>query len=273
MDNSKQQKINIDEPIGKSKPTKMVLAWFFSTLIIVFPLHWGLLEPLNFWNKIYVPGILSWVNFSLTSIIIAAMVSIIRLTIYYNTLYRSYRDNAWVDNLYITRAELQGKYKSLIRNATNSIDVFGISLHTLVQNPDTKDAIIKAATSEPKVKFRFLLHHPECQFIKERSIEEGKKETKISEDCEKHLNDLIEIMEIVKSLNGSIEIGTLKDKMPDCFFLKQDDNLFVEPYLYGYVGRDCPVICLKKNNLNAPIFEAFTGAMQRKWNDAHKYTS
>lgn len=76
----------------------------------------------------------------------------------------------------------------------------------------------------------------------------------------------------VANKGGSLEVRTLKDKMPDCWFFREDSYLFVEPYLMGYTGRDCPVFCLRLNDTNRPVFDAFTSAMELKWNCATRVT-
>jgi hypothetical protein len=270
MDNSKQQNYELDEPIGKKKPFIVGIKWFLPTFLGVLGFHWLVLEPMEVFKKIFVCGIWSWVYFVLISGLIAVLVTMSRIARYYHTIYRQYRKQALVDNLYLTRAELQGKYKGLIEKATQSIDVFGMSLHTLIQNPEIRDAIVLSATGALKVKYRFLLHDPKCRFLKERSKEEGKEEKTISDDSNRHLINLREMKDSAGKHGGKIEIGTLKDKMPDCFYFKQDDTLFIEPYLLGYTGRDCPVFCIKKNDVNAPVFDAFISAMERKWKGANK---
>jgi hypothetical protein len=271
MDNPKQQDYVLDEPIGKEKPFKMGIILFFATLLAVMAAYWGLLEPMKLSEKIFIQGTYwPWVYFFGVSILISALVVMSRLAQYYRFLYRMYRERSWIDNIYLTRADLQGKYRSLIENAKKTIDVFGMSLHTLIQNPEIRNAIVSSSIGKNRVKYRFLLHHPECLFLRERSTEEGKKEERISDDSRAHLKDLIGMRESAKVSNGTIEIGTLKDKMPDCFYFKQDDMLFVEPYLMGYTGRDCPVFCIKKNAVNAPVFDAFVNAMELKWNAANK---
>lgn len=265
------QKNLLDEPIGKKKPFQLFLMWFLYGLVGSISIQWLLLEPFDLYKYIFkVDTAWPWFYFVLVSFLMACSSTTLRLTLYYRKIYRQYRSQALVDNLYITRSELQGKYMSLIKNAKKSVDVFGMSLHTLIQNPEIRDAIVESATGTKKVFYRFLIHDPNCCFLKERAKQEGKKEKRISEDSEMHLSDLLSMKKSVEEKSGNIEIRTLKDKMPDCFYLRQDYTLFVEPYLMGYTGRDCPVISINKNEINSPVFDAFIKAMDRKWNVADK---
>jgi hypothetical protein len=253
------------QPIAKRTVFWMFVRWFGPAFLGALGVIWLILEPLNFWQRIFQPGRLSaWIFIILLSTSIAVAVACSRLAIYYRCIYRMYRNRALVDNLYEDRSTLQGKYANLIANSHAEVLVSGISLHTLLQNPDTRAAIVKAAC-EKKVRFRFLLHHPKCRFIRDRAQQEGKKENHIAIDCEQHLKQLNEIKKDCEARGGSIEIRTIKDKMPDCFFFKVDETLFIEPYLLGYTGRDCPVFSLKKNQINTSAFDSFVRRIEHKW--------
>lgn len=255
-----------DQPEGKQAPFWLWTKWFCPTLLGAFTACWTLLEPFGVSKLIFVDQ--SWPPWLLTFILsgfIAGTVSATRLAYYYRAIYRYYREHAFVDNVYANRTTIQGKYASLIDGAKQKVTFSGISLHTLLSHPDNREAIIRAACQK-RVQFRFLIHHPDCRFIRDRALQEGKAEGQIATDCTTHLKQLVEIQEqCVSDGTHEIEIKTIKDKMPDCFFLEIDDTIFVEPYLLGHTGRDCPVISIKKNNVNGEIFDSFLKKLEHKW--------
>lgn len=257
-----------EQIIIKKKPFILGLQWFGTTGVMAFGLQWGFLEPFEFHKYIFVSGTpWPWFYLFFSSLLIALSLTSIRFAFYYRILYRDYKGRNLVDNLFNNRTYLQGKYEDLIVNAAKEVHVFGMSLHTLMSNVGIQDAIVLTATSK-KVVFKFLIQDPDCPFLIERAKQENKNETRISEDSRKHLNTLLQLKKRAAERSGIIEIKTIKDKMPDCFYFKQDDSLFIEPYLLGYTGRDCPVFSIKKNPLNASFFDAFVKAMERKWNQA-----
>ena len=157
----------LDTPIAKSRPFTLALRWFVIGCASVASVHWLFLDALNIHEQIFKSGttVWSWVYFVFFAILGGALAASIRLTNYYRATYQNYRCGVWVDNVYVTRAELQGKYISLIARAEKQIDIFGISLHTLMQKPDTKSAIVTASTGKNKIAVRILERLP--KFISE----------------------------------------------------------------------------------------------------------
>jgi hypothetical protein len=269
MDHKSQQGF-LDEPIIiKKKPLILILIWFGSVAFATFAGQWALLEPFDFHKNIFISGtVWPWFYMFVISLLVALSATSIRFAIYYRLLYRDYKGRNLVDNLFPNRTHLQGKYKDFIENAEKEVHVFGMSLHTLISNTEIQNAIVLAASSR-KITFKFLIQDPDCPFLIDRAKQEGGvDEKRISKDSGEHLQTLLQLKQKAAALSGTIEVRTIKDKMPDCYYFRHDDSLFIEPYLLGYKGRDCPVFSIKKNSLNASFFDAFVRAMERKWNDA-----
>lgn len=253
------------QPVGSKNTFTMGIVWFFPSFVSAVVIHWSFLEPFDFYSNIFVRDNLGpWVYLILFSIFIGLLVTSLRFAFYYREQYRNYRFKSVVDNLYSSRGVLIEKYPNLIGNAKNDVFVCGISLHTLVQNPRIRDLIYKKAT-DGEVKFKFLLHDPECKYLRDKSIQEGKSADQISNDCKVHLKQLVDMRRKVTASRGSFEIKIIKDRMPDCFYLHVDDKIYIGSYLQGFSGRDCPVISMQKTEVNEHVFEFYEKAMNDKW--------
>ena len=260
--------VQMRQPVGKETPFRLGAKWLLGGICTAMAVQWTFLQPFNFWHFVFVKdgAVGPWFYIVIMSIIIGVATVYYRLFKYYHYLYRFYRERVHVDNLYEDRTVIQGKYNKLIEKTNNTFFMIGISLHTFLGNKRRRNLIIRTAI-ERKVSFKFLLHDPECKFVKQKAIQENKQEDQISKDCTNHINELKDMAAIVKKETGMdlIKFRTIKDEMPDCFFCLRDDTLYIEPYLQTIIGRECPVISLKKNEINETVFETYVQAMEEKW--------
>jgi hypothetical protein len=220
-------------PIGKDRPFILFIKWFLSFLVLIIGLHHGIVKPTELDKRIFTQSSEAWIYYHFVTILIALLASSIRLWIYYHKLYTLYRNRAIVDNVYLDRSHIQGQYLSIINETKKYLMVCGMSLHTLLDDVRVRDAIVKKAKDQ-KITIRFILHHPDCRYIKDRAVEEGKKADRISQDCSVHLEQLKELIDKIskEKIKGDISVVTLANVMPSCFYMIKDDHIYIEPYLY-----------------------------------------
>ena len=271
-----------EQPENKRTILKMLAWWSIPAFGGAHALHWGLLSTVDFYKSIFRGDSAStWVYVVLVQLLIAAFVGTIRLAVYYHGLYILYRSKALVDNLYADRTVIQGKYEKIVRES-EELFAFGMSLHAMMQSPVVRALIVDQACSG--ATFRLLFHDPENPYVRQRAIEEEKHPEAILRDCETHLSQSASmIRELAQSADcrGRIQVRTVTDRMPTCYLLYQSRRprgaqtigqfLFVEPYLTGFAGRDCPLFALRRNDKNAAVFDKLVSIMNRTWASARPY--
>ena len=243
--------------MGRESIARLLLRWFLPSLLTSATIVWGLIQWLDL-HKQFSTGVPIWVFVleGLVALFAPATTTLVALQRYYRTRYHLFRDNALVKELYADRTWLQRHYPEFIKQAKSEVVATGMSLHTLTTHPQIEESLRSALGSSPTLKVNFMFLDPESPLIAQREKEEHRDPGRIAADCRANISEMMRIKRALGHAGNRLLIYKCATVAPVGFFLRSDDELFIEPYLLG-VGRNAPVIRLAKNETNEEVFGRF----------------
>ena len=162
-----------------------------------------------------------------------------------------------IQAIYPERSYMNADADLSLKNAHKSVDVIAMGLKSFreQQTKRTKKLLNKG------VNFRIITMDPNSGFAKQRDKEEGHQEGEIS----KSINDLIAW---AKTMNSSSGRGKIQVKAYSCmtldFYWRNDNNIYVGPYLYGYASQRTISYKFIKPGKGFSFYEEY---FDKIWND------
>ncbi|MBU0716895.1 MAG: HAD family hydrolase [Planctomycetes bacterium] len=191
---------------------------------------------------------------------LTAICVLTRLVVHYRRRFHLQRDRGLVRDLYPDRDRLKSHYKDVLLDAKEAFRVIGISLHTLVTEPQFPAWVDRALTLNLGLHIHLCFLKPYSDFVKQRESEERRSVGRISHDCLHNLHKALEIKAQLGDKKSRFHIYQI-NTAPVAFLLQRDNELYFEPYLARQVGRTFPTFVLARNETNAEAFDKFTRHM------------
>lgn len=187
---------------------------------------------------------------------LAAIASLVHLASDYRRRFRLHRDRGLVRDLYPTRDRLRQHYKDVLFGSVKKFRVVGISLHTLLSEPNLGEWLHQALSQNQELRICLCFLKPYSDFVKQREKSEHRGEGRISHDCLLNAHRALEIKRALGALSDRFHIYQY-DTAPIAFLLQRDSEIYFEPYLERDVGRTFPTFVLARNEANAEAFDKF----------------
>lgn len=243
--------------VGRESIVALLLKWFLPSLVTSGSILWGLIEWLKLHDG-FASGVPIWVFIleGTVGISAAALAALFALQRYYRSRYHLFRENSLVKEVYVDRTWLQRHYPEFIRNARSEVVATGMSLHTLTTHPELAESLRSALADNPDLKVHFMFLDPESTIVAQREKEEHRNPGRIAADCRANISEMLRIKKSLGDSGNRFFIYSCATVAPVGFFLRSDDELFIEPYLLG-VGRNAPVIRMVRNDTNKELWTRF----------------
>ena len=167
--------------------------------------------------------------------------------------------NNWkVREIFETRQKMNIRLNEIWDNSTLSIDIIAFGLKSF---RDARTNIVKKQV-ENGLKIRILTSNPESLFVKQRE----KDECELTGSIKKTILDLKNWIEDLKKISPNKENIQLKfyNSMPLDFYWRQENSLFVGPYLYG-IGS--PQTITYEYQKGSKGYEFYIDYFDKLWHD------
>ncbi|HCL56036.1 MAG TPA: hypothetical protein DHW82_03385 [Spirochaetia bacterium] len=163
-----------------------------------------------------------------------------------------------LEGIYRTRQEMNRSCDFYMKDLKDELDIIAFGLKSF---RDSQSAIIEEKVKKG-LKIRILTIDPNSVFLKQREKEENEIEGQIKKtilDLIQWVNDLKEIAPDDKN------IGLKKyDSLPLDFYFREDDRIYIGPYLYGISSQQTISFEFKSNSQG---FEYYKNYFERLWNN------
>lgn len=161
-------------------------------------------------------------------------------------------------SIYRTRAEMNQSSNSNLESLKNELDIIAFGLRSFrdSQNELMKDKIKQG------LRIRILTMNPDSIYLQQRE----KDENEIIGQTKKTILDLIEWVTDMKGISTKPENVQIKfyDSLPLEFYFRQDDFLYVGPYLRGITSQQTISYEFRKGTLG---YDYWKGYFERLWRD------
>lgn len=226
------------------------LVTFLAGILVTFS---GIIVVLEPWKTI-----LFSVGCSLVATAIAVFISS-----YYLIKLRKIEDiisNWGLDDIFTTRAEMNLDSDTEFMKTKNQVDIMAFGLESFRSSEAGRLLKDKIAAG---LKLRILTSDPSSPYLAVRDNEENKKAGSTSHAIEL----LIEWVEELKSVAPNPQNVQIKlyNSLPQGFYWRQDDCVYIGPYLYGKISQQTISYKFKGNSQG---FEYYKQYFEDLWNDA-----
>lgn len=166
--------------------------------------------------------------------------------------------NWGLDGIFTTRSEMNLDSDAEFLKVKNQLDIMAFGLESF-RNSDTGKSLNNKIAAGLKV--RILTSNPQSPYLKVRDYEENKKEGSTSHS----INQLIDWVEELKNGAPNSQNVQIKlyDSLPQGFYWRQDDCMYIGPYLYGKISQKTITYKFKGNSQG---FEYYKQYFEELWN-------
>lgn len=199
-----------------------------------------------------------------TSVIASILITSLSLFyIYDNESKQEIYDEWGLVSIYRTRSEMNISTEESFKKMIKNYDVIAFGMKSL---RDAKGDRFKEKVKRG-LKIRILTINPESEFLKQRELEEKRN----IGDMRKTIYDLIKWVDKLKELAPDKNNILIKfyNTMPLDHYCKQDDDLYLGPYIYGIESQQTisyQFDCYGKG------FEYYSNYFEKIWNDTEVTT-
>lgn len=132
-----------------------------------------------------------------------------------------------LEGIYRTRQEMNISCDEHMKELENELDIIAFGLRSFRHSQENliRDKVKKG------LKIRILTTHPQSVFLKQRE----KDEKRLEGEIKKTIEDLIEWINELKQIAPNPDNIQIKlyDTLPLDFYFREDDYVYLGPYLYG----------------------------------------
>ena len=132
-----------------------------------------------------------------------------------------------LEAIYETRQKMNQSTDIAFESLENNLDIIAWGLKSF---RDAKDKTIREKVKRG-LKIRFITHHPDSENVKQREIDEREAPGQIRQTL-LHLQKWIEDLQKIAPKPENIQVKYY-DSLPEDFYFRVDDHVFIGPYLYG----------------------------------------
>jgi hypothetical protein len=132
-----------------------------------------------------------------------------------------------LEAIYETRQEMNRSTDIAFNALENNLDIIAWGLKSF---RDAKDKIVKEKVKHG-LQIRIIALDPDSQYVKQRERDEKEVEGQIKQTIE-HLTQWINELKEISPDPANIQIRYY-NRLPEDFYFRVDDHIFIGPYLYG----------------------------------------
>jgi len=162
-------------------------------------------------------------------------------------------------SVYSSRQEMNVPCDQYLHYAVSRIDMIGFGYRSL---RDSQDKLMREKASKG-VCIRIISMNPDSKFL----IQREKDEKVVSGSIRETILQLKDWVDELKSLSPDPEKIEVRfyDSLPQDFYFRVDDHVFVGPYQYGRLSQQ--TISYEYADKNSEGFCYYTGYFEDLWND------
>jgi len=160
--------------------------------------------------------------------------------------------------IYETRQEMNRKSDELFPSLEKKLDIVAWGLKSF---RDGKGKMVEAKVKQG-LKIRIIAPHPDSKFVVQREHDEKEISGQIRQTII-HLGDWVDGLKKTAQNESDIEIRYY-NSLPEDFFFRMDDHVFIGPYRYG-ISSQQTISYEFKGPSNG--FRDYVGYFERLWND------
>ncbi len=163
-----------------------------------------------------------------------------------------------LSSIYSTRAEMNKSSNEKLKKLTNNIDIVAFGLRSF---RDSQTDIIKQKV-QSGLKVRIITMNPNSVFLKQREIDEHEIEGQMKNT----ILDLITWINLLKNHSPSKSNVQIKfyNTLPQDFYFRVDDTIFIGPYLYGVTSQQTISFEYDKNSIGFSYWQKYFNSL---WHD------
>ena len=132
-----------------------------------------------------------------------------------------------LEAIYETRQEMNRSTDIAFEILENNLDIIAWGLKSF---RDAKDKIVRAKVKHG-LQIRIIAPDPDSEYVKQRERDEKEVKDQIKQTIE-HLAQWIDELKKISPDPANIKIRYYKG-LPEDFYFRVDDHIFIGPYLYG----------------------------------------
>lgn len=163
-----------------------------------------------------------------------------------------------LEGIYETRQIMNRKADEVLNQSENNLDIIAFGLRSF---RDAKTNIVKEKVKRG-MKIRIITLDPSSEFVTQRE----KDEKEVSGQIKKTIQDLIKWVDDIKKESPDPENVSIKfyNSLPQNFYFRIDDHIFLGPYLYGKTSQQTISYEFKGNSIG---YEYYKDYFDKLWND------
>jgi hypothetical protein len=132
-----------------------------------------------------------------------------------------------LESIYQTRQEMNQSTNNAFVNLENNLDIIALGLKSF---RDAKDSLVKAKV-QSGLKVRIIAPHPDSAYVVQREHDEKEVPGQIRQTI-LHLGSWIDELKSMSPDAANVQIKYY-NSLPEDFYFKVDDFIFIGPYRYG----------------------------------------
>jgi hypothetical protein len=163
-----------------------------------------------------------------------------------------------LEGIYKTRQEMNRSTDEAFEYLENELDIIAFGLRSF---RDAKTKIVKEKVKRG-LRIRIITLKPSSGFIAQRE----RDEKEVPGQIKKTVMDLIKWVDELKKESPNPENITIRfyDKLPEDFYFRVDDHIYIGPYLYGIASQQTISYEFKGNSTG---YEYYKDYFEKLWND------